>query len=96
MWLENPGAFAARHGIGKDLAVRLQCTGEHLVARQDGGDSSRTNIVAACLFCNATRHQIRQAPSADEYRQLVARGVQRRKWHPPEILRLAIARSPKR
>ena len=28
----------------------LQCTAEHLVARQDGGDNSARNIVAACRF----------------------------------------------
>lgn len=94
MWLEDPGDFAANHRIGKSLAARLQCTGEHLVARQDGGDSSRTNIVAACRFCNAARHSRKQAPGANEYRQLVARRIQRLKWHPPEILRLVKVRSP--
>jgi hypothetical protein len=49
-WLGRPAAFAALRGISAGLAKRLQCTGEHLDARQNGGDCSEGNIVAACRF----------------------------------------------
>jgi hypothetical protein len=61
MWLTHPERFASRHGLSEREAWRFKCTAEHLVARCDGGSDSQTNIVAACRFCNATRHQIRCA-----------------------------------
>jgi 5-methylcytosine-specific restriction endonuclease McrA len=85
VWLDQPAAFADRYGISERLAARLQCTGEHLVARQDGGASSQENIVAACYFCNLKRHQRKHPPSPEVYRQLVRRRMRRRKWHPTEI-----------
>ncbi|WP_339009581.1 HNH endonuclease [Aeromonas popoffii] len=34
----------------------LQCTGEHLQPRSNGGSNQPANIVAACRHCNGTRH----------------------------------------
>jgi hypothetical protein len=84
MWLEGRSKFAAKHGITKKLAKRLRCTAEHLIARQDGGTDDRGNIVAACLHCNATRHQASEALSPDEYRKHVMRFIRRQEWHPME------------
>jgi 5-methylcytosine-specific restriction endonuclease McrA len=95
MWLSDPAEFAARHRIPETLAVRLRCTGEHLVAWQDGGGSSQSNIVAACSFCNRTRHRRSSAPSPDAYRQDVQRRLRRGKWHPLEIQRLVALVPPK-
>ena len=50
MWLGSPGDFMDRHKLSKRGAARFQCTAEHLTARQDGGNDSKGNIVAACLF----------------------------------------------
>ena len=88
IWLNQPDVFASRYGITKRLAARLQCTGEHLLARQDGGNGSQQNIVAACRFCNQNRHQRKMPPSPDVYQVLVQRRIRRRKWHPREIHRL--------
>lgn len=52
MWKGNPEKFASQHNITKKYATRFQCTAEHLVARCDGGKNQKSNIVAACNFCN--------------------------------------------
>lgn len=88
IWEHDLDQFAARHGLSRGQARRLQCTGEHLVARSDGGGTSRANIVAACLFCNHNRHRRRRPPPASTYRTLVARRMKRGQWHPREIHRL--------
>jgi hypothetical protein len=88
MWLGRPDKFPDRYGISVGVAARLQYTGEHLVARQDGGDCSPANIVAACWFCNQKRHSRKCPPSAEVYRQKVLGRLRQGKWHPPEIHRL--------
>ena len=60
---------------------QLRCTAEHLIARSEHGAHSKSNIVAACKFCNAMRH--RQFPNlipaayAEAVRSLVAQNM----WH---------------
>ena len=89
MWLVKQSQFASKHGLTKGEVRRLQCTAEHLVARQDGGKNSRNNIVAACRFCNSTRHLIKVPPKPAEYQRHVLNRLLKGKWHPPSIRRLA-------
>jgi 5-methylcytosine-specific restriction endonuclease McrA len=56
MWQEGKKKFAEKYGISELAATRFQCTAEHLKARSDGGSNDTNNIVAACYFCNHTRH----------------------------------------
>jgi len=84
MWYEKLPEFAGNYGIRESQAKRFQCTAEHLLARQDGGTDERKNIVAACYFCNSTRHRPSKALSPVEYRKKVLRRVRRQKWHPME------------
>jgi len=84
MWLKEPTDFV-EDSSAKEVYSRLQCTAEHLVARQDGGGNSSNNIVAACIFCNKTRHRISSPPSPQEYRKHVERRLQAGKWHPKKI-----------
>lgn len=81
MWADNPLEFANAHGITLGQAKRLQCTGEHLVARQDGGSTARSNIVAACLFCNKGRHSRKTPLPPDRYLQLVRKRMKVGRWH---------------
>ena len=60
IWENDQAAFAKMHGLTFDQASRFKCTAEHLVARSDGGPDTPKNIVAACLFCNRTRHKTPQ------------------------------------
>lgn len=60
---------------------QLRCTAEHLVARSDHGKDTRSNIVAACRFCNVMRHRLFPRLSAQEYAAAVEDLVKRNKWH---------------
>ena len=81
MWLNHPKHFASEFSITIPQAKQLQCTAEHLIARQDGGPTSRENIVAACLFCNQKRHQRKITLAPKEYKKLVTRRLSVQKWH---------------
>lgn len=88
MWLANPSELTTQLAITKDIASRLQCTSEHLLARCDGGDAARQNIVAACRFCNSNRHARKKALDPIAYRRFVTKRMRAGKWHPPEIHRM--------
>ena len=81
MWLEDPAELSAPFGLSDRESARLQCTAEHLVARQDGGGDGADNIVAACLFCNAARHRLSPSPDATKYRHHVQRQLDTSGWH---------------
>ncbi|MDZ7839631.1 MAG: HNH endonuclease signature motif containing protein [Gammaproteobacteria bacterium] len=85
MWIDDPAIFAAKNGLKLTAVSRFQCTAEHLVARQDGGRNTQDNIVAACRFCNNTRHRVPIPPEPDAYRQHVIRRMRSGRWHPPDI-----------
>ena len=72
MWSKNPMQFAELHGLREEDAGHFQCTAEHVVARRDGGIEHR-NIVAACRYCNITRHEADEPLAADLYRETVQR-----------------------
>ena len=91
MWLEKPTAFAKKCGITERESARLQCTAEHLVARQDGGRNSRENIAAACRFCNGTRHRISSPLMPKRYRDHVLRRLRAGKWHPRSFQHLIVS-----
>lgn len=82
MWLESPEEITASNGIRIADAFRFKCTAEHLVARQDGGKDSRGNIVAACSFCNRTRHRAKSPQNPMIYRKRVIDRLRSGKWHP--------------
>jgi 5-methylcytosine-specific restriction endonuclease McrA len=83
MWLTDLAGFAAAHGLTLRQASRLQATGEHLVAQQDGGRHG-ANVVAACHHCNQARHRFRPhaAPDPDRFQARVRSRVKHRHWHP--------------
>lgn len=73
MWAENPETFCQAFGVPRREVQLFQCTAEHLLPRSEGGLDSDGNIVAACLFCNRTRHTFKQPLAPVEYRRLVRR-----------------------
>jgi hypothetical protein len=81
MWSENPHEFALKHKITLGQAKRYQCTGEHLKAHKDGGTAARSNIVAACLFCNRKRHQRKDPPPPDQYKKMIENRIVQGRWH---------------
>lgn len=82
MWEKNPDAFSREHGFTSSRAKALQCTAEHLIARQDGGADSPSNIVAACRYCNGRRHARKFPLESESFRQHVQKRLQQGKWHP--------------
>ena len=90
MWLEAPEELRAP-GLSPRTVRGLQCTAEHLVARQDGGRDKRQNIAAACQFCNARRHRRKHPPQPAAYQHLVRRRMSNGRWHPVSIHRATAA-----
>lgn len=85
MWLEDPAELSAPFGLSDRESARLQCTAEHLVARQDGGGDGADNIVAACRFCNVTRHRLSSPPDPVRYRLRVLCRLNAGRWHPKSL-----------
>lgn len=75
MWLPT---FTAED---KTKPARYRCTAEHLIAVSDGGRTTQGNIVAACLYCNTTRHRAERPLSPLLYRARVLRRLQLGYWH---------------
>lgn len=74
MWM--PGA----HGPSQ-----LLCTAEHLTARSEGGSDDPSNIVAACIHCNQTRHKLKQPPNPDLYKAHVQSRIKKDRWFPHHV-----------
>ena len=88
MWLVDPCVHPLWATTSARALHRLQCTAEHKVARMDGGSNTRRNVVAACRFCNHSRHRRRQPLSSKRFKKLVASRIRNGKWHPAELHRL--------
>jgi 5-methylcytosine-specific restriction endonuclease McrA len=85
MWTSHPKVFCNQYKISNKSALLLKCTAEHVIARQDGGSDQRNNIVAACLYCNRTRHKAKNALPIDKYKAKVIRRMEQNKWHPIRV-----------
>ena len=86
MWLRSHEELTKPYGITKKQANRLQCTAEHLTPRSEGGSDMASNLVAACLHCNSTRHKRKIPPSPDRYLSQVRSRIARGGWHPPGVV----------
>lgn len=82
MWISDPQRFAVQQNLTNKQAQRFQCTAEHLFARKDGGDDSRSNIAAACRYCNMHRHMRKAELTPEQFRALVHARLERGRWHP--------------
>lgn len=94
IWDTDGCDFARVHGMPPRLAKYLKCTAEHLIARQESGQITPDNIVAACVWCNKMRHQGRQhkAPDPATYRSQVSRLILLGRWHPLAVSKSAARR----
>ncbi|RUM95274.1 hypothetical protein EET67_24170 [Pseudaminobacter arsenicus] len=86
MWSAN-GLGARGLQKGKWIPANLQCTAEHLLPRSDGGQDGRENVVAACRFCNQTRHRRGKVLPPNQYREHVQGRVRSGKWHSAAVRR---------
>jgi 5-methylcytosine-specific restriction endonuclease McrA len=64
----------------RGLPKFLQCTAEHLLPRSEGGKDTAENIVAACWYCNTSRHKRKCAPSPRAYRTHVRKRMAAGRW----------------
>jgi 5-methylcytosine-specific restriction endonuclease McrA len=81
-------AFAKQNGLKKKQARELLATAEHLLARSEGGTDAGKNIVAAHAICNRRRHQRKNAPPPEQFRQLVQKRCEKGRWHVPAVLKM--------
>jgi 5-methylcytosine-specific restriction endonuclease McrA len=95
MWIEHPTAFARKARLRRSDTAQLRCTAEHLIARQDGGRNSGDNIVAACLFCNSTRHRALSPLDPERYRQRVSHRLRAGKWHSKSLVDMMSELAPR-
>lgn len=80
MWDSDPHQFIAQYALTPKQARLLRCTAEHLHPRSEGGKDTKNNIVAACLYCNRTRHAAKVPLEPSQYQQRVRRLMRRGKW----------------
>jgi len=80
MWSAHLAAFAATYGVTQRQALQLKCTAEHLTPRSVGGSASRSNIVAACAYCNHKRHARPHALNPAAYKLFVQHRIRRGRW----------------
>lgn len=81
MWEKDHSSFISQYKVKPAIANFLQCTAEHLTARQDGGKNIKVNIVAACKYCNHTRHKAKNALSPEKYKLHVQKRLLSKAWH---------------
>lgn len=87
MWHSaNQSKFSQIYNLSDMHTWWLQCTAEHLIAKSDGGGNERSNIAAACRYCNEKRHQYRNPPTSKEYKKLVTGRIAKGKWFPESLL----------
>lgn len=81
MWEKDKESFISQYKVKPAIANFLQCTAEHLTARKDGGKNTKVNIVAACKYCNHTRHKAKNALSPEKYKLFVQKRLSSKAWH---------------
>lgn len=88
MWENDLQSFISQYKINPSKASLLKSTAEHLNARKDGGKDAKFNIVAACKYCNNTRHKSKKALSPTAYKQHVHKRLINNKWHQIRLIDL--------
>ena len=90
MWLDDLPSFLRRYSLTRRQALLMQCTAEHLTPRHKGGRAGRVNIVAACAFCNHTRHRAHVALDATRYARKVRTRLAKGAWLPADVYRVLV------
>jgi hypothetical protein len=81
MWERTIAPLVDRLRVSTKAIKQLQCTAEHLFPVCCGGKDTAENIVAACWFCNQSRHRARRALSPNRYFIYVQRRLSKGRWH---------------
>ena len=85
MWDNTSSASfkSARGDMGS--LPQLRCTAEHLRPRSEGGKDVAENIVAACLYCNRSRHLKKKPRSPVAHRDHVRKRMAAGRWLVPLV-----------
>ena len=81
MWITDCAQFAQIHGLSHRAARQFQCSAEHLIPVSLGGGDTPANVVAACIFCNRTRHKARKIRTGPEFAVYVRRRIAGMRWN---------------
>lgn len=87
MWESSPAQLMFQYSFTSAEVRSLQCTGEHLHPRSDGGSDHASNIVAACKRCNSTRHKTPIVLNPDQYQKKVQKRISKGRWFSESITR---------
>lgn len=80
MW-DNVSVTAQSLQCGAKAPLKaLRCTAEHLQPRSEGGMNTVENIVAACLYCNSSRHRRKLPLSPTMHRRHVQKRMAEGRW----------------
>jgi len=60
---------------------QFELTAEHLKPRSEGGADTENNIVAACWFCNKSRHRRKLPMTPERFKQYVRDRMAANRWH---------------
>ncbi len=82
MWEKDIDRFLSEYRVSPAQAQLFRCTAEHLKAKSVGGSNAASNIVAACDYCNRTRHRSSKPLEPDRYRQRVQTRLAKGRWLP--------------
>jgi hypothetical protein len=92
IWLQHPREAFGCNNVSPKVARYLQCTAEHLKPVSEGGTGRSDNIVAACYFCNSTRHKAKRILSPERYAQHVRKRITQGRWHVISVKRALLQR----
>lgn len=81
IWLEEPKTFSKTYHLSSKQCRLFRCTAEHLLAQQDGGGTSKDNIVAACYYCNQLRHKRKKPMNPPRFKAYVYGRMKRGGWN---------------
>lgn len=95
IWSDSPEAFISKYGLTKAQALQLRCTAEHLNPKSQGGANSKSNIVAACWYCNHKRHTRSRSLDPYTYMQFVQQRISKGRWLPATLSNTSIAEHPR-
>jgi hypothetical protein len=80
IWEVEPTTLISAFHLSKAQVALLRCTAEHLHPKSEGGGLKVANIVAACLYCNRTRHAAKCPLPSEEYKRYVTNRMRRGRW----------------
>ena len=90
MWHDNVEIFCREHHLTHRQARLLCVTAEHLNPKSNGGKNSKSNVVAACYFCNTRRHMTRSAVTPERHLEKVRGRMAEGKWHGMRLKPIAV------